>query len=181
MLSQFSARGFDHFAVKFRRIQPKVTQDAVAYALVFLEQTEQDVLRAHIALPQRDGFLPAHDQHMLGAGRIAKCSREIAVATADERIDALADAVVGHAHLPEHAADRCALLDAAQQQVLGADVIMSKALRFFLCHFQHALCALGKAVKKVHFIPPVTGYKKGDHILIKRLRMISARRMSRSF
>ena len=66
-------------------------------------------------------------------------------------------------------------------KVLGADVIMSKTLRFFLCHFQHALCALGKAVKKVHFIPPVTGYKKGDHILIKRLRMISARRMSRSF
>ena len=75
----------------------------------------------------------------------------VPVAPADDELDGGAHLVELDAHVGEHLGrDALALADEAEQQVLGADVVVVEALRFFLREREDLAGPLGEFVESIH-------------------------------
>ena len=88
--------------------------------------------------------------HFLGTRREADFAEHGAVPAADDELDRGADFAQLDSEVREHfGGDPVALADQSEQQVLGADVVVIEALRFFLRQCQHTAGALGELVEPV--------------------------------
>ncbi len=103
--------------------------DAVALA----DQAKQDVLGADVVVPELQRLAQRQLKHLLGARREGDVPRRCLLALADDLLDLLADRLQADAQrlkrLGRHA---LALVDEAQENVLGANVVVIEHPGFFL-------------------------------------------------
>ena len=126
----------------------QVLQHARGHAFAFAEQSEQDVLGADIGMIQRLGFLAGQREHFLHARRVGNVADHLGLrAGADLFLDFHPDGLEIEPHLLQNV-DRHALaqLDQAEQKMLGADVIVVEAVRFFASKREHLLGARSEII-----------------------------------
>ena len=93
----------------------------------------------------------ASSMTFLARGRQADLADDRAIAAADDELDRGADLGQLDVHVLEDArGDTLALADEAQQQVLGADVVVVEPLRLFLSERQDLARALRELVEAIH-------------------------------
>ena len=111
----------------------EVEQDAGGDALVLAHEAEQDVLGADVVVAQRQRLAQRQLEDLLGARRERDLAGGDLLAGADDAHDLGADALDGDVEGLEDAGREALLLaEQAEQDVLGADVVVLERPRLFL-------------------------------------------------
>ena len=130
-----------------------------------MNQTEQDMLGADIAVPQLQRLAQTQLQHLLGVRSKGNVPVGGGIAFADHLLDLLAGVVQGHALRGQCLGGNAfTLTNQAQQQMLGADVVVLEGPSFFLRQHNHASRTVGKpfehacpSISIVHNTLPIRG------------------------
>ena len=140
----------DDLVADLFRIRVEVEQDARGDALVLAHEAEQDVLGADVVVPEREGLAQRQLEHLLGARRERNLARGDLVALADDARDLGTDLLHGDVERLEDAGSEALLLaKQAQQDVLGADVVVLERPRLVLCENDDLPCAFGESLEQV--------------------------------
>ena len=122
----------------------EVEQDAGGDALVLAHEAEQDVLGADVVVAQAQRLAQRELEDLLGSGRERDLPARDLLAGADDPHDLRADALDGDVQALEDARSQPLLLaEKAEQDVLGADVVVLERPRLFLRendHLSGSLC-----------------------------------------
>ena len=119
-------------------------------ALAFANEAEQDVLRADVVVTELQRLSQRQLEHLLGARREGDVARRLLLALADDVLDLLADGVEGDPEAFERLGrDTLTLVDQAQQDVLGPDVVVVEHLRLFLGEDDDATGTVGESLEHV--------------------------------
>ena len=133
------------------RVDTQVIEDGDGHVLALMQQAEQQVLGADVAVAhlgrRRDGQL----DDALGARRQPLRGRRVRRAEADQLLDLLfnifcRDTGLGQ-DLGRHAA---ALEQQAVEQMLGADIVMTHAAGRLLCELDRGRRTVGESIVKSH-------------------------------
>ena len=148
-LEDFIARALD--------VDLEVLQHARGHAFAFAQQAEQDVLGADVGMVERLRFLAREREHLLHARRVGNVPDHLGLGPdADLLLDFHADGLEIEAHLLEHVdGDALAQLDQAEQEMLGADVVVVEAVGFLAGERQHLLCARREVIHHFPEFPRV--------------------------
>jgi hypothetical protein len=143
------AEELQHLLAHVLELDAQVEQHLGRDALVLLDQAQQQVLGADVVVPQVRGLLHRQLQHLLGARREGQLAhRHHRRAGLDDLLDLGADLVEVDAHVLEHVGgDPAALLHQAEQDVLGAQVLVVEALGLLASQVHDLLGAVGEAVE----------------------------------
>ena len=135
------------------RLTPRRLEHARGDALALAHQAEQQVLRADVVVAQAARLVDGQLDDALGARGQPDFADDRAIAAADDELDGGADLGQLDVHVLEHArGDTLALADEAEQQVLGADVVVVEPLRLVLSERQDLPCAVSELVEAIHSI-----------------------------
>ena len=116
----------------------EVEQDAGGDALVLAHEAEQDVLGADVVVAQAQRLAQRQLEHLLGARRERDLPGGDLLAGADDAHDLRAHALDGDVEALEHARGETLLLaQQAEQDVLGADVVVLERPRLLLRENDH--------------------------------------------
>ena len=130
----------------------EVEQDAGGDALVLADQPEQDVLGADVVVTERERLAQRQLEHLLGARRERDLAGGDLLAGADDPDHLGADALDGDVEGLEHAGGQALLLaEQAEQDVLGADVVVLEGPRLFLGEDDYLTGPLGESLE--HCLP----------------------------
>ena len=120
-------------------------------AFALADQAEQQVLGADVVVVEAARFVDGELDDLLGARRQADFADDRPVAAADDELDRRADLVQLDAHVLENlGGDAVAFADQAEEQVLGADVVVVEALGLFLRERQDLARPFGELVEAIH-------------------------------
>ena len=109
------------------------------------------MLGADVVVVEPPRLVDGQLDHLLGARRQADLAHDRPVAATDDELDRGADLGQLDAQVLEHPrGDAVALADQAEQQVLGADVVVVEALGLFLGEREDLAGSLGEFVESVH-------------------------------
>ena len=135
------------------RLTPSDLEHAGGDALALADEAEQQVLGADVVVVEPARLVDRQLDDLLGARRQADVAGDGAIAAADDELDRAADLVELDAQVAEHLRrDAFALADQAEQQVLGADVVVVEALRLFLRKLQDFARPLGEFVEAISHV-----------------------------
>ena len=137
---------------------PGVVEDLRGDALLLAQQPEQQVLGAHVGVVELAGFGHRELEHLLGARRIGKVGPGPmrGLALLDRLLDLLLDLFEVDVQVGEHGRrDALALADEAEQDVLGAHVVVVQADRLLPGHLQDLPNPIGEVVPFIWFLPGV--------------------------
>ena len=133
------------------RLTPRHSSTPAAMPSPSRTRPEQQVLGADVVVAQAARLVDGQLDDPLGARRQADLADDRPVAAADDELDGGADLGQLDVHVLEHArGDALALADEAEQQVLGADVVVVEALRLVLGERQDLARPVGELVEAVH-------------------------------
>ena len=111
----------------------EVEQDARGDAFVLAHEAEQDVLGADVVVAERERLAQRELEHLLRARRERDLAARHLVALADDARHLRAHLLDGDVERLEHARSQAFLLaEEAEQDVLGADVVVLQGTRFVL-------------------------------------------------
>ncbi len=126
-------------------------EDAGGDALPFAHEAEEQVLGADVVVTEAAGLVDGELDDALGAGRQPDLADDRPVAAADDELDGRAHLGQLDVHVLEHARGHAlALADEAEQEVLGADVVVVEALRLVLSERQDLARAVRELVEPIH-------------------------------
>ena len=141
------AHALEEGRLNFLRVRPYVRQHPHGHGAVLLEDAQQQVLRAHVALPQAVGLPHGVLDDPLGPGGEPLGRRQPRQARAHDLHDGLPGPLPGDGLLRQAPVGRSALLpQKAQQQVFAAHVAVAQLLRRRLGQAQGALRPGGESV-----------------------------------
>ncbi len=135
----------------------EILEHAGGDAFAFAEQAEQDVLGADVGMVERLGFLAGERQDFLDARSVGNVADHLGLGTgADLFLDLHADGFQIEPHFLEDV-DRHALaeLDQAEQQVLGADVIVVEPVGLLAGQCQYLLSSRSKIIHHLFLLLPL--------------------------
>ena len=132
----------------FVEIHIEVAQNLCGDAFTFTQQTEQDVLRADVAVIQGFGFLAGEGEHLLHSWSVRNVAHHLGFRTgADLLLDLETNGFEIEPELAEHVhGDALAELDEPEQDVLCADVVVVEAVCLLTCECQNLLGAWGEVI-----------------------------------
>ena len=131
----------------------EVEQDAGGNALVLADEAEQDVLGADVVVAERQGLAQRQLENLLGARGERDLARRHLFALADDARDVGAHVFHRDVEGVEHARGEPLLLaQQAEQDVLGADVVVLEGTRLVLRKDDDLTCTLCKSLE--HVWPP---------------------------
>ena len=123
----------DHLVADLVGVGVEVEQDAGGDALVLTHQAEQDVLGADVVVAEGERLAQRQLEHLLGARRERDLAGGDLLAGADDAHHLRADALDRDVERLEDAGGQALLLaQQAEQDVLGADVVVLERARLFL-------------------------------------------------
>ena len=138
------------FGADLVEVDAEAFEHAGGDAFAFADEAEQQVLGADVVVAQAAGLVDGQFDDLLGARRQADLAHDGAVAAADDELDGGADLVQLDAEVGEHfRGDAFALADEAEQEVLGADVVVVEAQGFFLGERQDAARSLRELIEPI--------------------------------
>ena len=124
----------------------EVGEDACGHALVLAHEAEQDVLGADVVVPQRQRLAQCQLKHLLGARRERDLAGGDFLARSDDADDLGAHLLHGDLEALEHAGGEALFLtQQAEQDVLGADVVVLERAGLFLGQHDDLTGAFGEA------------------------------------
>ena len=145
------AQDVDHLVANLVQVDAQALEHAGGDALALADQAEQQVLGADVVVAQPPRLVDGQLDDLLGARRQADLADDRAIAPADDELDRAADLGQLDAHVLEHArGDAFALAHQAEQQVLGADVVMVEALGLILRQGEDLARSVCELVESVH-------------------------------
>jgi hypothetical protein len=149
LLGGVGAEELEHLLAHVLELDAQVQQHLGGDALVLLDQAQEQVLGADVVVPQVRGLLHGQLEHLLRAGREGQLAhRHHRRAGLDDLLDLGADLVQVDRHVLEHVGrDAGALLDEAEQDVLGAEVLVVEPLGLLAGQVHHLLGAVCEAVE----------------------------------
>jgi hypothetical protein len=119
-------------------------------ALALADEAEQDVLGADVVVAELKGFAQRELEHLLGARRERDVAGGLLLALADDVLNLLANRIERDVERLEClSGDALSLVDEAEQDVLGADVVVVEHLGLFLGQNDDAASSVGKSLKHV--------------------------------
>ena len=137
---------FQHRGADLAGIGAELDEHLGGHALAGADDPEQDVLGPDVVVPQLQGLAQRVLEHLLGAGRERDVTRGRLLARADDVLDLLAGGAQGDAHgLEGFGGDALTLVDQAEQQVLGPDVVVVEHPGLFLGQHDDPAGAVGEA------------------------------------
>ena len=132
-------------------------------ALALADQPEQDVLGADVVVAELQRLAQRQLEHLLGPRRERDVPARRLLTLADDLLDLLAHSLEGDAEalqgLRGHA---FALVDQAEQDVLGADVVVIEHPGLFLGQDDHASGSVGEPLEHSRSLPSprTTGFRR---------------------
>ena len=145
------AQDVDHLVADLVQVDAQALQHAGGDALALAHQAEQQVLGADVVVAQPPRLVDGQLDHALGARRQADLADDRPVAATDDELDRGADLGQLDVHVLEHArGDALALAHQAEQQVLGADVVVVEALGLVLRQGEDLARSVCELVESVH-------------------------------
>ena len=115
----------DHLLADPVQVRAQPDQDLGGHAVALADQAEQDVLGADVVVVQLERLAQRQLQHLLGPRRERNVPRRRLLALADDFLDLTTDHVQADAQrLQRFGRGALALVDEAEQEVLGADVVV---------------------------------------------------------
>ncbi len=124
----------------------EVEQDARRDALVLAHEAEEDVLGADVVVTERERLAQGELEDLLGPRREGDLALGRLLARADDAHDGGAHLLDAHFESVEHARrDALLLAQQAEQQMLGADVVVLQGPRLFLREDDDLTGAFGEA------------------------------------
>ena len=140
----------DDLVADLLRVGVEVEQDAGGDALVLADEAEQDVLGADVVVSERERLAEGELEDLLGAGREGDLAGGDLLAGADDADDLGAHALDGDVEGLEDAGGKALLLaQQAEQDVLGADVVVLERPRLFLREDDHLPGPLCESLKQL--------------------------------
>jgi hypothetical protein len=136
----------------------EVEQDARRDALVLADEAEQDVLGADVVVAERQRLPQRQLEHLLGPRREGDLAGGDLVTLTDDPGDLRAHLLDGDVESVEDAGGKALLLaQQAEQDVLGADVVVLEGAGFILRQHHHLAGTFGKPLKhaRAPFLPVV--------------------------
>ena len=131
-------------------VDAEAFEDAGGDAFAFADEAEEQVLGADVAVVQAARLVDRELDDLLGARGEADFAEHGAVATADDELDGGTDLVQFDAQVGEHLGrDAIAFADEAEEDVLGADVVVVEAVGFFLRERQDTPRPFGELVESI--------------------------------
>jgi hypothetical protein len=122
-------------------------------ALALADEPEQDVLGADVVVAELQRLAQRELEHLLGARREGDVAARGLLALADDLLDLVADALEGDAEgLERLRGDALALVDQAEQDVLGPDVVVVEHPGLFLGQDDHPTGSVGETLE--HEVAP---------------------------
>ena len=147
----------DDLVADLLRVGVEVEQDAGGDALVLAHEAEQDVLGADVVVAEAERFAQRQLEHLLGARRERDLAGGDLLAGADDPHDLRAHALDGDVERLEHAGRKTLLLaQQAEQDVLGADVVVLELPGLFLGEDDDLAGSLCKSLEQVGYLLPRT-------------------------
>src|SRR3712207_1079334 len=129
-------------------VRVEVEQDARGDALVLADEAEQDVLRADVVVPQAQRLAEGELEDLLGPGGEGDLARRDLLAGPDDADDLRPHPLDGDVEALEDAGRQALLLaQQAEQDVLGADVVVLERPRLLLREHHHLSCALRESLE----------------------------------
>ena len=119
-------------------------------ALALADQAEQHVLGADVVVAELQRLAERQLEHLLGPGREGRRAGGRRAGRADRLLHLLADGLEGDPERLERlGGDALALVDQAEQDVLGADEVVVEQARFLLGQHQDSSGSVGEAFEQV--------------------------------
>ena len=152
-LALVARQQLDDFLTDASEVRAELDEHLRGNAFALTDEAEQNVLGADVAVTQLQCFTEAELEDLLrprGEGNVA--ARSLLTLT-DDLLDLVAHLLKGDVHALESL--RCqtfTLVDEAEQNVLGADVVVFEKFRFFLREHHNASCSVGEPLEHIH--PP---------------------------
>ncbi|VEH93125.1 Protein of uncharacterised function (DUF3170) (plasmid) [Tsukamurella tyrosinosolvens] len=164
LLALVAGEQLDDLLADAVEIGAQLHEDLGGDALALADQAEQDVLGADVVVAELQRLAQRELQDLLGTGREGDVARRGLLPLPDDLLDLAAHSLQGDAQrfegLGRHA---FTLMDQAQEDVLGADVVVIEHPGFFLRQDDDAASAVGEPLEHGHFphIPVTSGNGRG--------------------
>ena len=132
-------------------VDAEALEDAGGDALALPDEAEQEMLRADVVVAEATRLVDRQLDDPLRPRRQAHLADDGSVAATDDELDGGPDLGQLDVHVLEDArGDTLALADEAEQQVLGADVVVVEPLRFVLSKRQDLARTVRELVEAIH-------------------------------
>src|SRR5699024_9490732 len=134
LLALVARQQLDDLLTNPSEVGAELDQHLSGYSLALADEAEQNVLGADVAVSQLQRLTEAERADVLRPRCEGNVSARCLLALSDELLDLVAHLFEGDVHALESL--RCqafTLVDQAEQNVLGADVVVFEKFRFFLC------------------------------------------------
>ena len=136
----------DDLLADAREVGAQLHEHLGSDALAFADQPEEDVLGADVVVAELERLAQAQLEDLLGARRERDVTRRGRAAVTDDLLDLGPDGLERDAERLERLGrDALALVDQAEQDVLGADVVVVEQARLFLRQHDHSSGSIGEA------------------------------------
>ena len=143
----------DDLLAHARQIGAQLHEHLRGDALTLADEPEEDVLGADVVVAELQRLAQRELEDLLGAGRERDVARRRGAAVADDLLDLRAHGLERDAERLERlGGDALALVDQAEQDVLGPDVVVVEQARFFLRQDDHSAGSIGEAFE--HGVDP---------------------------
>ena len=152
----------DDLLADLGQLRAQLDQDLGGDALALPDEPEQDVLGADVVVAELERLPQAQLQHLLGPGGEGDVAAGRAAPLADDLLHLAADRLQADPQrlqrLGRHA---LALVDEAEQDVLGADVVVVEQARLLLRQHHHSASPVGEPLEHRSMPPGWDGPGRG--------------------
>lgn len=138
----------DDFLANVCKRDAMVHKYLCADAFTFTDEPEKDVFGAHVVVAELQRLAKPEFEQLLGSGSERDVARRDLRATTDDPLYVVADRIEGDLEiLQRHRGDAFTLVDQAQQDVLGPDVVVVEESRLFLREDNNPSCSVSEALE----------------------------------
>ena len=143
----------DHLLADPVQVRAQLDQHLGRHALTLADEAEQDVLGTDVVVAELQRLAQRQLEDLLGPRRKRDMPGRCLLALADYLLDLLAHGLLADAQrLQGLGGDTFTLMDQAEQDVLGTDVVVVEHPGFFLSQHHNSPRPVGKPLE--HLVPP---------------------------
>ena len=141
-------------------VRAELLQHLGGDALALADQAEQDVLGADVGVAELQRLAQGQLEHLLGARGERDVAAGRLLALADDLLDLGAHGLQGDVEaLQRLGGDALALVDEAEQDVLGADVVVGEHAGLFLGQHDHPAGTVGEPLEHAYLLEARSGVR----------------------
>ncbi len=148
------------------QVDAQTFQHAGGDTLALAHETKQQVFCSDIVMIQTTSFINGQLDHLFGAWSQTNFAQHDAVSTSNNKFNGAANLVQFNAQITQYfGGNALSLTYQTKQEMLGADIIVLEALRFFLSQAQNLSGSFGKSIKPISivhlFVTPLSVAESG--------------------